>query len=119
MACKFCDHTMQQLSSPAGEGARYLHRIFWCLRCGTLKFENGDREEWTYPMWLSRPPINKAAAQDVVRREPYMAETISLAYDVHHDPQFSLDDQKGERKEEARGIVASDESPDDVSSPQS
>lgn len=37
MACKICDHTMQNLGL-AQSGAR----VFWCPRCGSLKTENPD-----------------------------------------------------------------------------
>lgn len=38
MACITCDHTMQAI----------VPRIYWCLRCGTLKTEDA-REEYTDP----------------------------------------------------------------------
>jgi hypothetical protein len=49
MACDNCGHTMQGLGDH-----RTARRIFWCPRCGGLKYVVGDYEEFEPAKW-TRP----------------------------------------------------------------
>ena len=42
MPCLVCGHTMHGLGVPEKQ-------VFWCPRCGALKTELGEREEWDVP----------------------------------------------------------------------
>lgn len=44
MACKTCDHTMQNI------GTNGSNPIFWCLRCGSIKI----RDQHDEPMVVDR-----------------------------------------------------------------
>lgn len=41
MACPTCDHTMQGI----GEINKGDCRVFWCPRCGTLRYKHSDGQE--------------------------------------------------------------------------
>jgi hypothetical protein len=57
MACQTCDHTMQSITQG----------VFWCPRCGTLKFESGV-PQWERPSFLRTIMANLKHCDDSVER---------------------------------------------------
>lgn len=58
MACQVCDHTMQSITGG----------IFWCPRCGTLKFEMGV-PQWESPRTLKTILLNLHNCDDSIPRD--------------------------------------------------
>ena len=75
MACPICSHTMQSIGISNADD----RRVFWCMRCGTLKTELPDSEVEVLiddPLWIGGHHFSHAEVLAIVKRELKMVEHI-------------------------------------------